>query len=302
MNQSLWLEARKKGVGGSDVGSILGFNKYKSPLQLYYEKINSDVSNVDNAFTRAGTYLEPAIANWYRDTGEHIVLNEGSKIYYIEDTPYLCTPDRILCNTNGSVVGVLECKNTSMTFDEIPLYWYSQLQWNMSIVGVETGVLAWLEKGYDFKAITLDLDQEFINESRKMVDEFWYNHVQKQVPPDPLFASDAELAFPKYVTGKTKVATPEIMETCFAIKKVQEEIKQLTEENDKRKDTLKLFFGDAAEIVSEDGISLATWKNTKDIDRFNQSAFKADEPELYAQYSTSSPGYRRLLVKCVGRR
>ena len=30
-----WLEARRLGVGGSDVAAILGLSKYKSPYQLW---------------------------------------------------------------------------------------------------------------------------------------------------------------------------------------------------------------------------------------------------------------------------
>ena len=31
-------EARRKGIGGSDVATILGLNKWKSPYQLWLEK------------------------------------------------------------------------------------------------------------------------------------------------------------------------------------------------------------------------------------------------------------------------
>ncbi len=38
MSRQEWLEDRKKGIGGSDVGTILGLNKWKSPYQLWLEK------------------------------------------------------------------------------------------------------------------------------------------------------------------------------------------------------------------------------------------------------------------------
>ena len=34
-----WLELRKKGIGGSDVGAIMGSNEYSSPLQVYKDKV-----------------------------------------------------------------------------------------------------------------------------------------------------------------------------------------------------------------------------------------------------------------------
>lgn len=33
-----WLELRTKGLGGSDIGTALGFNSFKSPYQLWAEK------------------------------------------------------------------------------------------------------------------------------------------------------------------------------------------------------------------------------------------------------------------------
>ncbi len=38
MSRQEWLEDRKKGIGGSDVGQFLGLNKWKSPYQLWLEK------------------------------------------------------------------------------------------------------------------------------------------------------------------------------------------------------------------------------------------------------------------------
>ena len=38
MSHQEWLEDRKRGIGGSDVATVLGLNKYKSPYQLWLEK------------------------------------------------------------------------------------------------------------------------------------------------------------------------------------------------------------------------------------------------------------------------
>ena len=34
-----WLRERRRGIGGSDIGAILGLNKYRSPLDVYLDKI-----------------------------------------------------------------------------------------------------------------------------------------------------------------------------------------------------------------------------------------------------------------------
>ena len=45
-----WLEQRIKGIGGSDVSSIIGMNPYKSNVDLYREKLGlvnvKDISNL----------------------------------------------------------------------------------------------------------------------------------------------------------------------------------------------------------------------------------------------------------------
>lgn len=38
MSHQEWLEDRRKGIGGSDVATILGLNQYKSAYQLWLEK------------------------------------------------------------------------------------------------------------------------------------------------------------------------------------------------------------------------------------------------------------------------
>ena len=33
-----WLIERQKGIGGSDIGAIMGFNKWKTAFEVYVEK------------------------------------------------------------------------------------------------------------------------------------------------------------------------------------------------------------------------------------------------------------------------
>ena len=62
-NEEDWLQLRRKGIGGSDVGAILGLNDYVSPLQVYKAKveiISQDLSN--NVNVKKGNDLESLIA------------------------------------------------------------------------------------------------------------------------------------------------------------------------------------------------------------------------------------------------
>ena len=46
-NEDEWLDIRKKGIGGSDAGAIMGKNKYKNIIDVWKDK----TGRVQNNFT-----------------------------------------------------------------------------------------------------------------------------------------------------------------------------------------------------------------------------------------------------------
>ncbi|MDY0364217.1 MAG: YqaJ viral recombinase family protein, partial [Bacilli bacterium] len=38
MDNAKWIEERRRGLGGSDIGAILGLSPWKSAFQVYQEK------------------------------------------------------------------------------------------------------------------------------------------------------------------------------------------------------------------------------------------------------------------------
>ena len=44
MSREEWLKERKKSLGGSDMGAVLGLNKYRSPYTVWAEKTGSIVA------------------------------------------------------------------------------------------------------------------------------------------------------------------------------------------------------------------------------------------------------------------
>ena len=65
-----WLDNRLKGIGGSDAGSVLGMNKYKSAYALWCEKTGRIHKNIDNERMRFGRDAEAYVARrWEEETG-----------------------------------------------------------------------------------------------------------------------------------------------------------------------------------------------------------------------------------------
>lgn len=53
-----WLLNRKRGIGGSDVASILGISRYKSAYDLYMEKKDSAIQHITNEAIEKGNRME----------------------------------------------------------------------------------------------------------------------------------------------------------------------------------------------------------------------------------------------------
>ncbi len=77
---ALQLKERQHYIGGSDVGAILGFNKYKSALEVYFEKVDGIESSVNNSYTRWGNILEPVVRNEFDE-----ILRKYSKLWVHEE-------------------------------------------------------------------------------------------------------------------------------------------------------------------------------------------------------------------------
>ena len=48
MDHATWLEYRKKGIGGSDAGSICGLNPYATAISVYQDKTQEEVTEKED--------------------------------------------------------------------------------------------------------------------------------------------------------------------------------------------------------------------------------------------------------------
>lgn len=77
-----WLALRQNGIGGSEIGGILGQSDYMDPIKVYLNKIGEAETFKGNRFTRMGKLLEDQIAYMYcfwnndEPTCEAMLINE----------------------------------------------------------------------------------------------------------------------------------------------------------------------------------------------------------------------------------
>jgi putative phage-type endonuclease len=135
-----WHQARS-GIGGSDVGVILGFSQYKSPYTLWAEKSNLIDSTSSTIPMRLGSALEPAIFDFFAaENKDWLKVYETGTWQSNEHDWAKANPDGIIEWADGTL-GVLEIKHSAVYVSEIPESWKLQVLWYLWVLGLKRGVV-----------------------------------------------------------------------------------------------------------------------------------------------------------------
>ncbi|WP_459253609.1 lambda-exonuclease family protein [Enterococcus hirae] len=141
MSHQEWLEDRKRGIGGSDVATVLGLNKYKSPYQLWLEKTGQiELKDSESEPAYWGNVLEEVVAKEFQErTGKKV--RRRNQVFEHPLHPFL------RANIDRDVVGenaILECKTANQFFskewegEEVPLSYLCQVQHYMNVLNKDT--------------------------------------------------------------------------------------------------------------------------------------------------------------------
>lgn len=127
MDKNEWLEQRKKGITGTDVGSIVGLNKWSSSTVVYLKKLGELGETEENESMYWGTIMEPIIAKEFSKRNPDVkVKSVNAMLMHSENNWALANIDRLINDENGNR-GILEIKTASeyskdlWSADEVPL-------------------------------------------------------------------------------------------------------------------------------------------------------------------------------------
>jgi len=259
-----WLEERKKGMGATDVATIIGaivpeMKAFKTPLDVYMSKKGMAEPTPDNEYMYWGRTLEPIIIDRYeRDTG-YVVNRTGQEIYrHPEFEHHACSPDGLI--TNSDPARGLEVKTAGRWAisdwgpdgsDEIPLPYLIQVQWGLHVTSRKYWDVAALITGNDYRVYHIEADQDMIQMLVEEVDKFWKDYILADVPPPPLDTDEQIRFFKKlYPVSDEKliVATQDHLDLAYEYAGIISQEKDLK----KRKEQIKAEL--IAEIADHDGL------------------------------------------------
>lgn len=302
LNHEEWLEARKAGITGTDVGGLTGVSKYSTPMKVYLDKIGTLDPVEDNEAMYWGRVMEDVIAKEFQERNNMKINRVNAILKHPKYEWALGNIDRLITNEKGDK-GILEIKTVSEYIkdswegEEVPPQYMVQLQWYIFVAGVKFGYFAALIGGNKYVQKYVERDEELIEMLSGIAKDFWENNVLTKTPPlvDGTEASTGLLKtlYPDSTPG-TEIVLPEkateLIEQREELKGQAKELEvQISECENKLKDLLK------KNEVGICGDKKVTWKN------FNRTSIdskklKAERPNVYEKYLKTS-SYRKFDIK-----
>jgi putative phage-type endonuclease len=292
-------EIRRSGLGGSDIAAICGLNQYKTPLDVYMDKIGEGKEIELNEAIDMGNRLEPVVADIYAEkTGK--TLKEVPTIFHPSMPYMLANVDRMIVEDNA----VLEIKTTnsrnehlwgSEGSDEIPMAYLLQCAHYALITDAPYVDIAVLIGGYNFKMYKYNRNAELEYKIIQKAAQFWNDNVVKRIPPNPINAKDTAKWWSTRTTSKNaKVATTDIIACIEQFKTIKSEKSLFEKKEEEYKEMIQMFMNDSEILIDEEGNVLAQFK-AYERNSVDTKKLKETNPELYNTILKTSC-YRQLRI------
>lgn len=288
-----WLEARTKGIGGSDASAIMGLNQYATPYTVWLEKtgriIPEDIS--DNEAVYWGNRLEDVVAAEFNRRHPEFMVRRKNATLTSKARPWqLANIDRVIKDDQGRM-GVLEIKTAgSFRADDwaegIPDYYLPQPIHYLAVTGYEFFAVACLIGGQHYVEYMYERDEGDVAYLNEHEAAFWW-HVEQDIPPMVSGVdADAVALLRQHPSASDEYLqmldedVPQVAE----LEKVGAAIKELETEKKRLANELKGLIGDAKGLQTP--TQRVTWQRSE-YTSFDSKAFKAAEPELAKKYETT---------------
>lgn len=317
-----WLAGRKTvGLGSSDVAAILGASPYRSPWDVYLERVLARDQHVDartEKLFKRGHREEPRVLeDFAAEVGATSVLPMQ---FVIVDgpAPVSASIDSFVelegwgwgigemktdvsdatWGPSGAVIETWSADVRAIVREDYAAQTYSEILAS----GLDYGVLVVRRSLDDLRHYTLLADPALLERMRERLAEWWDEHIVKGVPPDN-DGSEACARAKERIYGAggvrpkvTREATPE--ETAIA-----RELFTTKVEVQRLKDRESKLRNDLADVIANDygihwqgpgGISKVLYVDVSGRDVIDADRLFAEHPEVYAKVARTTEAGRQV--------
>jgi putative phage-type endonuclease len=197
-----WLEARRAGVGSSDIAVLLGLSNWDSPFGLYHRKTGALGEQDELERMYWGRKLEAVIADEFAERHPEFQVWPCGLVRSVERPYQQATPDRLLIDAESygvvlrdDVYSVEPCSALEVKTDEsmdgwgpdgtdeIPVKYRAQVLWQADCLGLPGVHVAALLPGKRYREYYVERDEDDLKLMRDVAETFM-DRVRRGDPPD----------------------------------------------------------------------------------------------------------------------
>lgn len=191
-----WHQQRAMGIGGSEVSTICGLNKWESAFTLWAKKtgrISGELKQSEPMFW--GSRLESVILDEFARRNSDLEVEFNAGTWHGENIWEIANPDAVFRDANGGF-GIVEVKTAAYADDwvlpaegvrgdasGVPRYYLTQVQWYLRIMGFKKAIVVALFSGNKYREFDVVADEFQQAADFALVKEFWQS-VQDDVRPE----------------------------------------------------------------------------------------------------------------------
>jgi len=279
-------ELRKLGYGGSDVGAIVCVNPWKSPSDVWLDKMGMAPAFESTQRSRNGHRFEPVARQWYMEEGRPgTVVRQPGTIFHPTIPWWLASPDGIVYASEDALMGGaepergMEIKTHTVHLrhlygepgtDEVPIWELHQCVWCMGATGLSEWDLVPLLDG-EFTMYTVQRDLELEQLLYEEVLTFHERYVLTKTPP-PADGSDgyaAELLrkHPRHTSEVIVPAGDDVVAAALELRDMRRGLEQACGRAAELEQIIKTAIGDDSGVSWHDADGTAnkiTWRAIAD--------------------------------------
>jgi predicted phage-related endonuclease len=266
---------------------------------VYLDKISPEIfDSYDNDAMAFGRLMEDTIA---QEMGrrESLKIERCNFLLRSVERPHLLGSVDRFCIDKKRGRGVMEVKtvgdNAYKAWEmAVPPTYYAQLSQYLYVSGCKWGVFCILIVGSrKLIPIYIERDDEYIKLQNEAIDDFWFNHVQKKIPPA---MTGKDLGIRPPIEGTHIEANNEVTVAYQKLQIARGEAKDLVTRIEGLEETIKVFMGEN-EMLTIFGEPAITWKKEKDGETVKAKDLKEKYPEIFKELMVLKKGARKFLPK-----
>lgn len=288
---------RHKLLGGSDIAAVLGISPWKTPLDLWNDKIKPRAEGPARKFFSRGLRWEGVVAEMLTESlkadGHDVEIVSHNTRYRDPEHDFMASEIDFEVRLDGaSDITNVELKTVhpfrmkewgDSGSDVLPTHYTAQVMWGLGVTRRANGILAALFGADELRAYPVAADADTIAALRAHALRFWCDHVLTRTAPAPVNLNDLDKLFGKDGDQPPLLADEELTADLLRMRAIRAEVKAREAEAEAIEFRLKRAMQHCTQIVLPNGKAAVEWaeRSGKWLD---ETALKQAHPKLAREF------------------